>query len=768
MRRLLLLLLFSLPLGAQVTITGSTIFTGASGGTCSDCALTDAANIFTQTNTFPAITVNGGVNGLPVYENTGLFNIGLGVDSTPTTATGIQNLGIGDGTLQLLTSGFDNTSIGVASNGAVTTGYRNSAIGNFALTYNVTGEGNTGIGSLALQQALGNENVGIGVYSLSTMVTGNGNVAIGGYSGCGTLCSSAPGSINNISNGIYIGWQAGASANAVSNQILIGYNIQSSTSNYMQLGNSTIVASTIYGVPTFPALGGSGSGCVGVSNTGLTSVVTCGSGGGGPTFQVNGTGLISSTTVNFENSAATNGLTLTFTNPSAGNVQLGFTGTLTNAGLANSSLTLNSQTVSLGGSGNIPFQTNSVNNASLAGINFETSTTNASGLTVTPSNPSTNVQKFEITGVANTAAALSGTPTLCSTGNAPTGILANGNATGCAAIGGGGGGGPTIQVNTTNTSNQSLLNFVNTSTVLFTNPSGGVVSATVPTSATGTLGVASPDNTTISAATGVYSIKSPAASTLLGFNASNAYTGFTLGTGLAFSGSSLTNTGMTGSLTANCIPKASTTTVLTCSSATDNGTLFSISDSGGLQLTGGSFPGAMSLATGTGSLPTQAANSVGEVGPLTGGTSYYIQHPNTAVAGFEEWSAPTTLYTANVEQTKLVSPEFNFAATTFAAGNYAAGVPIGVLLAVNAGHVASLSGLYAQGTCTTPPVIKICDITSSVCSANLTLTTSTTPAKLTSPAVPYASGDTLEIEIATAASGCTGGNHTISAELATP
>jgi hypothetical protein len=44
------------------------------------------------------------------------------------------------------------------------------------------------------------------------------------------------------------------------------------------------------------------------------------------------------------------------------------------------------------------------------------------------------------TGNAATATALAATPTLCSTGNAPTGILANGNATGCAAISGGGGG----------------------------------------------------------------------------------------------------------------------------------------------------------------------------------------------------------------------------------------------------------------------------------------------------------------------------------------
>jgi hypothetical protein len=39
------------------------------------------------------------------------------------------------------------------------------------------------------------------------------------------------------------------------------------------------------------------------------------------------------------------------------------------------------------------------------------------------------------TGNAATATALAATPSLCATGSAPTGVLANGNATGCASIG---------------------------------------------------------------------------------------------------------------------------------------------------------------------------------------------------------------------------------------------------------------------------------------------------------------------------------------------
>src|SRR5208282_1429060 len=76
---------------------------------------------------------------------------------------------------------------------------------------------------------------------------------------------------------------------------------------------------------------------------------TCSSGTSGA-FEVNTTPLLSTSTINFENSAATNGLTLTFTNPTNGNVQLGLTGTLTNAGLANSAITIAGTSVSLGGS----------------------------------------------------------------------------------------------------------------------------------------------------------------------------------------------------------------------------------------------------------------------------------------------------------------------------------------------------------------------------------------------------------------------------------
>lgn len=77
-------------------------------------------------------------------------------------------------------------------------------------------------------------------------------------------------------------------------------------------------------------------------NGNFTVTGTCtGCGSGGSAVNVNGTPVSSTTLLNFLNSAATNGLTLTVANPSAGNIQLGLSGTLTNAGLQNSSVTVN-------------------------------------------------------------------------------------------------------------------------------------------------------------------------------------------------------------------------------------------------------------------------------------------------------------------------------------------------------------------------------------------------------------------------------------------
>jgi len=61
-------------------------------------------------------------------------------------------------------------------------------------------------------------------------------------------------------------------------------------------------------------------------------------------------------------------------------------------------------------------------------------TINGKALSTNPVLGATDVGAVPTGGNAGTATALAATPTLCSTGQAPTGVLANGNATGCAAV----------------------------------------------------------------------------------------------------------------------------------------------------------------------------------------------------------------------------------------------------------------------------------------------------------------------------------------------
>lgn len=72
--------------------------------------------------------------------------------------------------------------------------------------------------------------------------------------------------------------------------------------------------------------------------------------GSGVTLETNGTSNSLQSVLNLMNAAAFNGLTLSFSNPSGGNVQPAFGGTLNNSGLSNSAVTIAGASISLGGS----------------------------------------------------------------------------------------------------------------------------------------------------------------------------------------------------------------------------------------------------------------------------------------------------------------------------------------------------------------------------------------------------------------------------------
>ncbi|WP_348269759.1 right-handed parallel beta-helix repeat-containing protein [Edaphobacter paludis] len=100
---------------------------------------------------------------------------------------------------------------------------------------------------------------------------------------------------------------------------------------------------------------------------------------------------------------------------------------------------------------NLSITSGVLNASSTAATNFNalTSGTNTTAAMLVGTGASLGVTGSG-TIAASTAAALAATPTLCTTGNAPTGVLANGNATGCAPISGGTGTVTAVSVATAN------------------------------------------------------------------------------------------------------------------------------------------------------------------------------------------------------------------------------------------------------------------------------------------------------------------------------
>jgi len=133
-----------------------------------------------------------------------------------------------------------------------------------------------------------------------------------------------------------------------------------------------------------------------LSNNG-TALQWISCGGSGTAFQANGVSLSSSATVNFQNSNVNNGLTLTFSNPSAGNVQLGLTGWPTL--VSNDCLTNNGTVLSWGLCGIVgAVQVNGVGITSPTTLNFQSSAS-TNGLTVTESNPSAGNVQLGVSGL---------------------------------------------------------------------------------------------------------------------------------------------------------------------------------------------------------------------------------------------------------------------------------------------------------------------------------------------------------------------------------
>lgn len=170
-------------------------------------------------NTF--IGNDSGVN------NTGTFNVSLGLQSLKNVTNGQSNVAVGAFALTALSTGISNVAIGRNALGA-NNGSSNVAIGHFALLANTTASRNTAIGNTALG---GNR-------------TGGTNVAIGASAGA-YLSSNSDNT--NSSNSIYIGADTVSNLNNQTNQIVIGNTATSNGSNTVTIGNGSIIANFFNG-----------------------------------------------------------------------------------------------------------------------------------------------------------------------------------------------------------------------------------------------------------------------------------------------------------------------------------------------------------------------------------------------------------------------------------------------------------------------------------------------------------------------------------------
>lgn len=471
--------------------------------------------------------------------------------------------------------------------------------------------------------------------------------------------------------------------------------------------------------------------------------------GAGTTFQVNGTGLISSTTVNFQSSGASNGITITQTNGSAGNITLGFTGNLTLGGLATqatntvvgnpSSGTTTPSAMAMpscsGASNALIWTTNTgfgCNTISASSVSWSSITNPTTTLALTMGNADTTV--FTYGSATSTTNMMTWTDTAANTG---TGIIGHFvTASGSSAI--------PWQADANgvgwkvNSSGQLASTSTGNSTIAMSGATSGTITVTVPSTAgtatvtwgnsTGTPVVTASAPLAINTTTGNITVTGAAGQVLAG--STPAFTATptlgasgTIGTiafGNATSGTVTlgTVTGALGSVTAS-LP-ANTGTIAEINLAQTFSAVQTISATNGLVLSAMSGTTCLEQISGVVTSTGSACGSGGNAFPETvsgtvtsGGIPYFsatttmsssgILNTNILVKGGGAGGAPTN--SSVTDNGTTVSTAENITTTgTFSVGSSppacTAGTAGGVCFAEGTAltNVASTTGIYADST----------------------------------------------------------------------
>ena len=163
------------------------------------------------------------------------YNSAFGVSALGNFNGGTKNTAFGYNALSSVTSTDQNIAIGAYAMGSTTDYFQQSvAVGNQSLQYN-KGSFNTALGSGALS-GTGLTNtatymVGVGALALMGNTSGQNNTAVGSYA----LSTNTTGNNNTA-----LGQGADVVSANLNNATAIGYNAKVSTSNTIQLGNTSV------------------------------------------------------------------------------------------------------------------------------------------------------------------------------------------------------------------------------------------------------------------------------------------------------------------------------------------------------------------------------------------------------------------------------------------------------------------------------------------------------------------------------------------------
>ena len=170
--------------------------------------------------------------------------LGLGAGKGASgSSTGSYNTAIGKEAGLAITSGVGNTLIGASSGDAINSGNNNVAIGYEAGSTLTAGEQNTFVGYQAGINAnpssgSSGQNTCVGATSGGAITTGIYNTFLGsksGNAGGGTSATITTGNFNTM-----LGYEARGNSSSMANSTSLGYQAQSTGSNQVTLGNSSI------------------------------------------------------------------------------------------------------------------------------------------------------------------------------------------------------------------------------------------------------------------------------------------------------------------------------------------------------------------------------------------------------------------------------------------------------------------------------------------------------------------------------------------------